>query len=78
LPKTDKVVGIDLGLKDFLITSNGEVVSNPRTLSKYEDKIARLNKRLATKERFVRLTVKRLGSMNKEFAWACPAERQDS
>nr|WP_281172350.1 hypothetical protein [Halonatronum saccharophilum] len=37
-------------MKDFLITSNGEVVSNPRTLSKYENKIARLNKRLAKKE----------------------------
>lgn len=50
LPQTDKAIGIDLGLKDFLITSNGELVSNPRTLSKYEDKIARLNKRLAKKE----------------------------
>ena len=50
LPQTDKTIGIDLGLKDFLITSNGEVVSNPKTLSKYEDKIARLNKRLAKKE----------------------------
>lgn len=30
----------------------------------------------ATKERFVRLTVKRLGSMNKESSWACPEERQ--
>ncbi|MCK8827432.1 transposase [Natroniella acetigena] len=50
LPQTDKAIGIDLGLKDFLITSNEEVVSNPRTLSKYENKIARLNKRLAKKE----------------------------
>ena len=50
LPQIDKSIGIDLGLKDFLITSNGEVVSNPRTLSKYENKIARLNKRLAKKE----------------------------
>jgi putative transposase len=50
LPQTDKAIGIDLGLKDFLITSNGEVVSNPGTLSKYEKKIARLNKRLAKKE----------------------------
>lgn len=51
LPQTDKAIGIDLGLKVFLITSNGEVVSNPRTLSKYEKKIARLNKRLAKKEK---------------------------
>ena len=51
LPQTDKAIGIDLGLKNFLITSNGEVVSNPRTLTKYEDKITRLNKRLAKKEK---------------------------
>lgn len=50
LPQTDKAIGIDLGLKDFLITSNGEVVSNPRILSKYEKRVARLNKRLAKKE----------------------------
>ena len=50
LPQTDKAIGIDLGLKDFLITSNGEKVSNPKILSKYEKKIARLNKRLAKKE----------------------------
>lgn len=50
LPQNNKAIGIDLGLKYFLITSNGEVVSNPRNLSKYEKKIARLNKRLAKKE----------------------------
>ncbi|KXS47472.1 putative transposase [Halanaerobium congolense] len=50
LPQKNKAIGIDLGLKNFLITSNGEVVSNPRTLSKYEKRIARLNKRLAKKE----------------------------
>ena len=50
LSQIDKAIGIDLGLKDFLITSNGEIVSNPKTLSKYEDKITGLNKRLAKKE----------------------------
>ena len=51
LPQTDKAIGIDLGLKDFLITSNGDREPNPRTLSKYENKIARLNKNLAKKEK---------------------------
>ena len=50
LPQIDKAIGIDLGLKDFLITSNGDRESNPRTLSKYENKIAKLNKKLAKKE----------------------------
>ena len=48
-PQTDKALGIDLGLKDFLIISNGEVVSNLRTLAKYKNKVARLNKRVAKK-----------------------------
>ena len=39
-PQTDKALGIDLGLKDFLIISNGEVVSNLRTLAKYKNKVA--------------------------------------
>jgi len=50
LPQIDKAIGIDLGLRDFLITSNGDRESNPRTLSKYENKIAKLNKKLAKKE----------------------------
>jgi len=37
---TEKAIGIDLGLKDFLVTSNGEKIANPKILSKYEDKFA--------------------------------------
>jgi putative transposase len=50
LPKTNKTIGIDLGLKEFAITSGGEKIANPETLSKYEKKIAFLNKKLAKKE----------------------------
>jgi len=34
-----KCCGIQ-GLKDFLVTSNGEKIANPKILSKYENKIA--------------------------------------
>jgi putative transposase len=45
-----KEIGIDLGLKHFLITSNEKIVANPRITKKYEKKIAKLNKVLAKKE----------------------------
>ena len=34
-------VGIDLGLKNFAVLSNGEVIRNPRHIRKYQDKHAR-------------------------------------
>ena len=43
-------LGLDLGIKDFLTTSEGEFISNPRHLSKYEDKLTKLQKKLARKE----------------------------
>ena len=49
--KKDNAIGIDLGLKEFAITSNGEKITNPRVLKKYEKKIARLQRSLARKEK---------------------------
>lgn len=49
LPKTDSVLGIDLGLKDFLITSNGDKISNPKYLSKSLNKLAKLQRALSRK-----------------------------
>ncbi|RCW81105.1 IS605 OrfB family transposase, partial [Halanaerobium sp. DL-01] len=40
-----------MGLKEFAITSNGEKITNPRVLKKYEKKIARLQRSLARKEK---------------------------
>lgn len=51
LPKKENTIGIDLGLKEFAITSNGEKIKNPKVLKKYEKKIARLNRSLARKEK---------------------------
>lgn len=41
LPKTNKEVGIDVGLKDFAVLSNGEVFENPKFLRKMEEKLKR-------------------------------------
>ena len=50
LPKTDKKVGIDLGIKDFAVTSNGEVFENPKWLRKTEKRLRKLNKDLSRKK----------------------------
>jgi putative transposase len=44
---TGKQVGIDLGLKEFLTTSEGKTVANPRHLRKAEQRLKRLHRRLS-------------------------------
>lgn len=51
LPKTNNSVGIDLGIKDLLITSDGERFENILTTKKYEDKLAKEQRRLVKKQR---------------------------
>lgn len=46
---TGSVVGIDLGLKDFAITSEGEKFENPKWLQKSEKKLKKLQRRLSRK-----------------------------
>lgn len=49
LPSTDKMVGIDLGIKDLLITSDGDKYDNKRITKRYEDKLSRAQRRLSRK-----------------------------
>ena len=51
LPKTDKKVGVDLGIKEFAITSDGEFFSNPKNLKKSEKRLSKLQKDLSRKEK---------------------------
>lgn len=51
LPKTKNKIGIDLGLKEFVITSNGLVIHNPKYLSKSEQKIIKLQRQLSRKSK---------------------------
>ena len=44
LPVTDKVVGIDLGLHDFIVCSDGERVEAPKHFRKSEQKLARIQR----------------------------------
>ena len=47
LPTTQSNIGIDLGLTDFIVLSNGTKVANPKFLSKLQAKLAREQKILA-------------------------------
>ena len=47
--KTSSVVGLDLGIKEFCITSNGEKIENPKYLKKSLDKLAKLQRELSRK-----------------------------
>ena len=49
LDKTNNSIGIDLGIKDFCITSNGEKIENPKYLKKSLDKLAKLQRELSRK-----------------------------
>lgn len=50
LAKTDAVVGLDVGVKDFAISSDHERYSNNKYLRTYEKKLAKLQRKLAKKE----------------------------
>ena len=49
LPKTNKIVGIDLGLKDFAITSDGKKYNNSKYLTNGLKKLAFLERSLSRK-----------------------------
>lgn len=59
MPTTGSAVGIDLGLKELAITSNGGKFDNPRTYTRDQKRLARLQRQLSRKSK---------GSKNREKA----------
>ena len=51
IPHTKQKIGLDLGMKDLCITSNGKKYESPKTIKKYEKKLAKLQRKLAHKEK---------------------------
>ena len=49
--KTGNAVGIDLGIKEFCITSDGEMIPNPKHLKKSLNKLAKLQRELSRKSK---------------------------
>jgi putative transposase len=59
LSPANKVVGLDLGLKSMVVTSDGEAIGNPKFFARDEKKLARAQRRLCKKNK---------GSRNREKA----------
>ena len=51
LEKTGSMIGLDLGIKEFCITSNGEMIENPKYLKKSLCKLAKLQRELSRKSK---------------------------
>ena len=51
LKKTNKKIGVDLGLKDFIITSEGQRFANPRFLKSFLKELRKHQKHLSRKEK---------------------------
>jgi putative transposase len=58
-PVVNKAVGLDLGLKSMVVTSDGEAIGNPKFFARDEKKLARAQRRLSKKKK---------GSRNREKA----------
>lgn len=51
LNKTNNSIGIDLGIKEFCITSDGEMIENPKYLKKSLNRLAKLQRELSRKSK---------------------------
>ncbi len=50
LPPTNKTIGVDVGLKEFAVCSNGFRVENPKHLRRSEVKLKKLQRKLSRKQ----------------------------
>lgn len=51
LPKTNNIIGIDVGCESFLTTSNGDKIENPRFFNKSKDILAMRQQRLSKRHK---------------------------
>ena len=57
LESTNKNVGIDLGIKDFALTSDEISIENPKIFTKTLNKLAILQRKLSRKPRVVQIEI---------------------
>jgi len=50
LENKENSIGIDLGLKDLVITSDGVMYENPKFLNKYQNKLSKLQRQMSKKQ----------------------------
>ena len=49
-PELENAIGLDMGISEFLTTSNGDIYENPKILQKFEGKIKKLQRKLSKKK----------------------------
>jgi len=72
LEPNSEAIGIDLGLKEFITTSDGEVVGNPRHLRKAEARLKRLQRSLNRKQKGSqnrKKAIQRVAVQHQRVAW---------
>ncbi|MGO1529124.1 MAG: IS200/IS605 family element RNA-guided endonuclease TnpB [Senegalia sp. (in: firmicutes)] len=51
MKKSNNIIGLDLGIKSYVVTSDGLVVKNPKHLSKHEERLTIEQRRLSKKKK---------------------------
>lgn len=51
LPKTDKSIGLDVGITSLIATSNGDKIANPKHFKRLRSKLRRIQKSLSRKQK---------------------------
>ncbi len=51
LPKTDKQIGLDMGITSLITTSNGDKIANPKQFKQLHKKLKRVQKALSRKQK---------------------------
>jgi putative transposase len=75
LPPTETAVGIDLGLRDFAVTSDGERIPHPKILRRKEQRLARYQRMMARKRKGSKNRAKAKGKVAKAHARVADTRR---
>jgi|SRR6266566_818563 putative transposase len=76
LPKTEPVIGIDLGLSHFAVLSNGRKIASPRFLRRAEKKLRRAQRSLSRKQEGSRNQKRARGRVARVHAQVTDARRE--
>ena len=50
LLKTGKIIGIDLGIKNYIVSSDNQIINKPKTLNKHLERLAKASRRYSKKK----------------------------
>ena len=75
LPKNDNAIGIDLGVKDFAVTSDGKKYDAPKTSRRKQAQLRRAQKELARRQKASRNREKSLQKLAKLYVKAVDRRR---